>query len=264
MSLYGQTLLSVFLTPFHLLSRMTCNLILIFLSGIIATTFNNFTHFLHQPGDMLYCSLSFFYFRPDIGFHFIPEVTGIQTEFSNIILVSFIALCILLSLFCQSDVRNKMWCDFGRIASIMIVTKVLLYCSSYAVGISRMDDTSTRSSPSLQTLCNELSANRLDGNFHSSGTYSIPFFFKLLYSQLFGKSYNCGDLIYSGHTAFITIIALLSFDLFKKSHRIIKYCLLCYSMNRCLWGLFCFFSISLFSYYCIAARKHYTGIFVLL
>ena len=96
--------------------QMTCNLILIFLSGIIATTFNNFTHFLHQPGDML----------PDIGFHFIPEVTGIQTEFSNIILVSFIALCILLSLFCQSDVRNKMWCDFGRIASIMIVTKGFL------------------------------------------------------------------------------------------------------------------------------------------
>ena len=182
MSLYGQTLLSVSLTPFHLLSRMTCNLILIFLSGIIATTFNNFTHFLHQPGDMLYCSLSFFYFRPDIGFHFIPEVTGIQTEFSNIILVSFIALCILLSLFCQSDVRNKMWCDFGRIASIMIVTKVLLYCSSYAVGISWMDDTFTRSSPSLQTLCNELSANRLDGNFHSSGTYSVPFFFMIIES----------------------------------------------------------------------------------
>ncbi|KAK8803483.1 hypothetical protein WA158_001177 [Blastocystis sp. Blastoise] len=217
---------------------MACNNILIFISGIIATTLNNVTHFLHVPGPLLY----------DIGFEYIPEVFGVATEYSNRILIAFIGSCVCLSLVYSPDVRNKMWCDFGRIASVMIVCKGFLGWMTLLPGPA----------PHCRLGSENYPPTSIQDIFIRQGV-------------LFGKSYNCGDLIYSGHTGFVVIVALLSMDLFRYSKPIYKYTILIflyYFLNivntnyiliyKYLWGMYCFVAILLFSYFCIAARKHYS------
>ena len=66
---------------------------------------------------------------------------------------------------------------------------------------------------------------------------------------MFGHALNCGDLIFSGHTGFLVIVMLLSEELWKASKpQVIK-----------LWRVFTVTSLILFSIFCIAARKHYSG-----
>lgn len=78
---------------------------------------NNLTHYLHIKGPSL----------SDIGFSLIPEIPLKYAETSDVILVSYILLCVLRSLFLHPAVRNKLWADFGRISSIMILSKVEIH-----------------------------------------------------------------------------------------------------------------------------------------
>ena len=60
-------------------------------------------------------------------------------------------LCVVRSLFLHPTVRNKMWGDFGRIASTMILSKVLSSCVLLSIGDYGMVDAASRSGSSLQT-----------------------------------------------------------------------------------------------------------------
>ena len=62
--------------------------------------------------------------RYDIGFALIPEIPLKYAETSDAILVFYFLLCVFRSLFLHPAVRNKIWSDFGRISSIMILCKV--------------------------------------------------------------------------------------------------------------------------------------------
>ena len=93
---------------------MSCNLITLFFCGIVTSSMNNLTHYLHKKGPPLF----------DIGFFLIPEIPLQYAETSDCILVGYIMICVLRSLFLHPAVRNKMWADFGRISSIMILCKV--------------------------------------------------------------------------------------------------------------------------------------------
>ena len=107
------------------LFTLSCNLINLFFCGIVTSSMNNLTHYLHIKGPSLYeCSLYFSTNRYDIGFSLIPEIPLKYAETSDVILVSYILLCIFRSLFLHPAVRNKIWTDFGRISSIMILCKV--------------------------------------------------------------------------------------------------------------------------------------------
>ena len=66
---------------------------------------------------------------------------------------------------------------------------------------------------------------------------------------MFGHALNCGDLIFSGHTGFLVIVMLLSEELWKASRPQIQRA----------WRLFTVIMLALFSIFCIAARKHYSG-----
>ena len=96
------------------LFTMSCNLITLFFCGIVTSSMNNLTHYLHKKGPPLF----------DIGFFLIPEIPLQYAETSDCILVGYIMICVLRSLFLHPAVRNKMWADFGRISSIMILCKV--------------------------------------------------------------------------------------------------------------------------------------------
>ena len=96
------------------LFHMSCNLITLFFCGIVTSSMNNLTHYLHKKGPPLF----------DIGFFLIPEIPLQYAETSDCILVGYIMICVLRSLFLHPAVRNKMWADFGRISSIMILCKV--------------------------------------------------------------------------------------------------------------------------------------------
>lgn len=103
---------------------MSCNLIVLFISGIATSSLNNLTHYLHKKGPSLYFLKIYLICRFDIGFHFIPEIPLKFAETSDIILVGYILICLFRSLFLNPLIRNKMWADFGRISSIMILSKV--------------------------------------------------------------------------------------------------------------------------------------------
>ena len=60
-------------------------------------------------------------------------------------------LCVVRSLFLHPTVRNKMWGDFGRIASTMILSKVLSSWVLLSLGDYGMVDAASWSSSSLQT-----------------------------------------------------------------------------------------------------------------
>lgn len=107
------------------LFSMSCNLITLFFSGIATSSLNNLTHYLHVKGPLLYGASDPLIRRFDIGFSLIPEIPLAYGETSDVILVSYILLCVLRSLFLHPSVRNKMWADFGRISSIMILCKAL-------------------------------------------------------------------------------------------------------------------------------------------
>ena len=121
---------------------MSCNLITLFFCGIVTSSMNNLTHYLHKKGPPLF----------DIGFFLIPEIPLQYAETSDCILVGYIMICVLRSLFLHPAVRNKMWADFGRISSIMILCKVhyFFYLESIS-GIYGMVDPSSRSCASLPT-----------------------------------------------------------------------------------------------------------------
>lgn len=108
----------------HSLFNLACNLITLFFCGIATSSMNNLTHYLHVKGPSLYIFGFQLMFRYDIGFAVIPEIPLKYAETSDVLLVSYILICVLRSLFLHPAVRNKMWADFGRISSIMILCKV--------------------------------------------------------------------------------------------------------------------------------------------
>lgn len=121
---------------------MSCNLITLFFCGIVTSSMNNLTHYLHKKGPPLF----------DIGFFLIPEIPLQYAETSDCILVGYIMICVLRSLFLHPAVRNKMWADFGRISSIMILCKVhYFFYLELISGIYGMVDPSSRSCASLPT-----------------------------------------------------------------------------------------------------------------
>ena len=121
---------------------MSCNLITLFFCGIVTSSMNNLTHYLHKKGPPLF----------DIGFFLIPEIPLQYAETSDCILVGYIMICVLRSLFLHPAVRNKMWADFGRISSIMILCKVHYFFHLESIsGIYGMVDPSSRSCASLPT-----------------------------------------------------------------------------------------------------------------
>lgn len=66
---------------------------------------------------------------------------------------------------------------------------------------------------------------------------------------MFGHALNCGDLIFSGHTGFLVTVMLLSDELWKTNRPLVRWA----------WRLFTLFVLVLFSVFCLAARKHYSG-----
>ena len=67
---------------------------------------------------------------------------------------------------------------------------------------------------------------------------------------MFGHALNCGDLIFSGHTGFLVTVMLLSDELWKTNRPLVRWA----------WRVFTLFVLVLFSVFCLAARKHYSGV----
>ena len=197
------------------LFTMSCNLITLFFCGIVTSSMNNLTHYLHKKGPPLF----------DIGFSVIPEIPLKYAETSDCILVGYIMICVLRSLFLHPLVRNKMWADFGRISSIMIICKGFMGWWTLLPGPA----------PHCRPGSPNYAPRSIKNIFINQGT-------------MFGHALNCGDLIFSGHTGFLVIVMLLSEELWKASKP---------SVRR-LWRLFTVVTLLSFSSFCIAARKHYS------
>lgn len=148
----------------HSLFTLSCNLITLFFCGVTSPSMNNLTHYLHVKGPSLQESCIQLRYRYDIGFSVIPEIPLKYAETSDVILVSYILLCVLRSLFLHPAVRNKMWADFGRISSIMILCKVKFNPTNKGIGCDGMVDTPTRTSTTLPSRHSQLRAS--DGEEH--------------------------------------------------------------------------------------------------
>ena len=199
----------------HSLFTLSCNLITLFFCGITTSSMNNLTHYLHVKGPSLY----------DIGFSVIPEIPLKYAETSDVILVSYILLCVLRSLFLHPAVRNKMWADFGRISSIMILCKGVMGWWTLLPGPA----------PHCRPGTPNYAPATVKNIFINQGT-------------MFGHALNCGDLIFSGHTGFLVTVMLLSEELWKAKRPIVRW----------IWRGFTLFTLLLFSIFCLAARKHYS------
>jgi singapore isolate B (sub-type 7) whole genome shotgun sequence assembly, scaffold_1 len=153
-----------------------------------------------------------------------------------VILVSYILLCVLRSLFLHPSVRNKMWADFGRIASIMILCKAIALSPYNTQGLMGWWTLLPGPAPHCRPGMPSYAPASIKNIFINQGT-------------MLGHALNCGDLIFSGHTGFLVIVMLLSEELWKAKR----------SFTRWLWRLFTLTTLLLFSVFCLAARKHYSG-----
>ncbi|CAM9500910.1 unnamed protein product [Phaeothamnion confervicola] len=183
--------------------------------GLMMTLTVNFASMVHVPGPRLF----------DVGFMVIPEQAKESPwrPVSDILTAALPGIALVRSLWLDRKTRCKVVCDWFRLISIVY----LFRCLTVAL----------TSLPGPAPHCESYEGYHPPAGWHDIATRLGP---------MMGDFKTCGDLIFSGHTAWTTVTMLLAVKSFRETryYRLVKLAGMLYLMTMCLLA--------------IAGRKHYT------
>jgi len=185
----------------------------------IMSVLANVTSYLHQPGPRLY----------DLGFHAFPEIPH-NSPYNSIsdILTALPALLLLpySILYLDRTRRYQCWTDFFRLVTVIYGIRSLTMCLT--------------SLPGPAVHCGSLNIKDLAPP--PTGLKDIV----LRLGPLYGDYRPCGDLLFSGHAAFLTV----SLCLWRKQNRWVRTS----SLFKIAFPIY----LLVMSMLAVAGRKHYT------
>jgi len=199
-----------------LLQQCLLHSVLFTSAALLQTIVANFASYLHTPGPVLY----------DVGFAVTPEfgIESVWRVISEILTVGSVVIFAITCLLLDSRKRTRAWIDWCRLMSIMYLFRA---CCLWLTSL-----------PGPAPHCNE-SNFRPPSRWVDIVTWLGP---------LFGEFKNCGDLLFSGHTGFVTTNVLLA------RKQICRY----WGRGQVQLYILSWIYLILVGFFIIASRKHYT------